>query len=79
MLESGMFENVEINTENKTVRLGFADATQHTRTARLCIEQPAKIEGVGVFRPSGNFVKERGAYIVSLKTGTTRVELRNSR
>jgi len=78
-LESGMFENVEINTENKTVRLGFADATQHTRTARLCIEQPAKIEGVGVFRPSGNFVKERGAYIVSLKTGTAWVELRNSR
>ena len=78
-LEAGMFENVEINTENKRVRLGFADATQHTRTARLCIEQPAKIEGVGVFKPSGNFVKERGAYIVSLKTGTTWIELRNSR
>ncbi len=42
-------------------------------------EQPAKIEGVGVFRPSGNFVKERGAYIVSLKTGITWIELRNSR
>ena len=78
-LESGMFENVVINTENKMVRLGFADATQHTRTARLCIEQPAKIEGVDIFRPIGNLVKERGAYIVSLKTGTTWVELRNSR
>ena len=78
-LESGMFENVEINTQNKTVRLGFADATQHTRTARLCIEQPAKIEGVGVFKPSGSVVKERGAYIVSLKTGTTWIELKNSR
>ncbi len=56
----------------------MADAAKHTRTARLCIEQPAEIDGVGVFKPSGNFVKERGAYIVPLKTGITWVELRNS-
>jgi hypothetical protein len=78
-LESGMFANVEINTEKKTVRLGFTDATPHTRTARLCIEQPAEMEGVGVFKPRGNFVKEREGYTISLKTGITWVELRNNR
>lgn len=78
-LEAGVFEEVEINTKDRSVRLGFAGATPHTRTARLCIEQPARVEGVGAFKPGGNVLKERGAYIVSLRTGTTWVELSNSR
>jgi hypothetical protein len=40
-LESGLFEAMEIDVKDKTVRLGFSGADPHTRTARLRIEQPA--------------------------------------
>ncbi len=78
-LEAGRFADMKINTKDKTIRLGFAGATPHTRTARLCIEQPVKIEGVGLFTPSGNLVKERSAYVVPLESKITWVELSNSR
>ena len=52
-LDAGTFESVEIDPARKTVRLGLAPASAHTPTARLRIEQPARIEGVGKFRPVG--------------------------
>lgn len=78
-LESGQFETLEISVKDKTVRLGLSGKTPHTRTARLCIEQPAKIEGLGEFVPGGNLERDRGAYVVALGTGTTWIELSDSR
>jgi hypothetical protein len=74
-LDSGAFEDIEINTEDRVIRIGFSAATQYTPTALLRIEQPAKITGGNAFKPSGNFQAERGAFVVPLESKTTRIEL----
>lgn len=78
-LESGQFEALEISVKDKKVRLGFSGAVPYTRTARLCIEQSAKIGGVGEFIPGGNLEQDRGAYVVALGPGTTWIELSGNR
>ena len=78
-LDAGRFETVELNIKTGAVRLGLASATPETPQARLRIEQPAKIAGVGSYRPSQPFKQEREAFTIPLKTGTTWVELSNSR
>ena len=74
-LDSGEFEEVEIHTDGKIVRIGFAAATEYTPTARLRIEQPAKVAGVSTFKPSVNLSTERGAFVVPLESGLTWIEL----
>jgi hypothetical protein len=75
MLDAGTFENVEINIANKAVRLGLSAATQYTPTALLRIEQPAKINGVGPFKPAVDLAIQRGAYVVPLTSEMTWIEL----
>jgi hypothetical protein len=41
----------------------------------LRIEQPAKVPGIGTYRPAGKLAVEREAFTVPLKSGTTWVEL----
>ncbi|MGC9942165.1 MAG: DUF5695 domain-containing protein [Verrucomicrobiota bacterium] len=75
-LDAGMFDRVEINTKDHRLRLGFAAATQYAPQARLRIAQPAKLRGVGTYRPSGTFIIERDAVMVPLRSnGTTSVDL----
>jgi Family of unknown function (DUF5695) len=74
-LDSGSFESLEINSKTKLVRVRLAPASQFTSTARLRIEQPAKITGLGKYRPSQTFTQERGAYVVPLATTATWVDL----
>jgi hypothetical protein len=59
------------------VALDAADA--FTPAARLRIEQPAKVAGVGTYAPGAKFALERGAHAVSLSKQVTWVELRASR
>jgi hypothetical protein len=75
-LGAGAFEQVEINAADKTVRLAFSAATQYTPNAFLRIEQPAKITGIGTYKPVEKLETERGAYIVPLKAETTWVDLK---
>jgi hypothetical protein len=74
-LDAGEFDQIEINTIDKKVRIGFDAATEFTPTARLRIEQPAKIDGIGTFKPSGSPASERGAFVVPLESQTTWIEL----
>lgn len=74
-LDAGRFETVELNAKTGAVRLGLASATPATPQARLRIEQPAKIAGVGSYQPSPSLKQEREAFVVPLKQGTTLVEL----
>jgi hypothetical protein len=74
-LDAGQFTNVEVNAITKAVRVGLAAATRYTPAARLRVEQPAKIAGVGTYRPSGALKSERDAFVVPLKAGITWVEL----
>jgi hypothetical protein len=75
-LDSGKFESVQIRPAAKRVRLGFAAATPYTRRARLRIEQPTEVLGVGRFRPPEQPAEQRGAFEVQLGSGTTWIELR---
>ncbi len=78
-LDAGNFERVEVNSRTGVVRVGLSAATPNTRQARLHVEQPAKIAGVGSYRPGQQLALERGAYTIRLKSGTTWVELIDGR
>jgi hypothetical protein len=74
-LDAGTFESVEVNAVSKTVRIGLASATPYTPKARLRIEQPAKIAGLGTFKPAAALAGARGAFDVPLGATTTWVGL----
>ncbi len=78
-LDAGTFESVALNTRTHVVRVGLASPTPHTPQARLRIEQPAKVNGVGTYRPRRESTKERDAYTISLKPGITWIELVDGR
>jgi hypothetical protein len=74
-LDAGTFERVEVNSSTGTVRVGLAGGNQITREARLRVEQPAKIAGIGTYRPVPPLKLERNAYTVPLGKATTWVKL----
>ena len=74
-LDSGTIERVQIDSAAAVVRIGLSSATQYTPQARLTIEQPAKINGVGPYHPKQQLQTERGAYVVPLSKGLTWVDL----
>ncbi len=78
-LDAGTFENIEVNSRTGIVRLGLAGATAASPEALLRIEQPAKVSGVGTYRPGSPLKSVRGASVVPLHKGTTWVELDTGR
>jgi hypothetical protein len=78
-LDAGRFDAVEVNVKTGAVRVGLASATTETTQARLRIEQPAKIAGVGGYRLREPFKQEREAFVIPLKQGMTWVELSSDR
>jgi hypothetical protein len=74
-LDAGTFERVEVHSRTNAVRLGIARVPSSTKQALLRVEQPAKAAGVGTYHPGQPFKKERDAYSIPLKDGTTWVEL----
>jgi len=75
-LDSGTFENIEINMRTRVVRTGLSKATASTSRALLRIQQPARVAGVGIFRPVEALRPEREGFVVTLRKGLTWVELR---
>ena len=75
-LEAGTFEEVEASPGG--LRLVLSPATSHTTVARLRIEQPGAVSGVGRFRPTGAYEVERGAFTVPLASGPTRLLLQQT-
>lgn len=74
-LDAGKFASLELDRRTGAVRIGLAPATKFTPTAFLRIAQPAKISGVGMYRPSETLPLTREAYEIPLGKGTTWVEL----
>ncbi len=74
-LESGRFERVEIDPSTRSVSVTLAPATTHEPRARLRVEQPARLAGVGTYTPTATFSTERGAFVVPLGPSATTVEL----
>ena len=75
-LDAGTFESVELNTRTGNVRIALSPATEYTKQARLRVEQPAKVTGVGNYAPTQQLTQERGAYVIPLKQQTTWIELK---
>jgi hypothetical protein len=78
-LDSGMFDALEINSRTHAVRVGISPAGPWDRRGRLRIEQPARIAGVGLYRLKENLTKERDAFIITLQSKTSWVELTDDR
>jgi hypothetical protein len=74
-LDSGAFETIKINSATGAVEVGLSAATPFTPSARLHIEQPAKVHGVGTYHPTKTFNIEREAYVIPLDKEVTRIEL----
>jgi hypothetical protein len=75
-LDAGTFESVELNTRTGVVRIALSPATEYTKQARLRVEQPAKIAGVGTYEPTQQRTQERGAYVIQLKKQATWIQLK---
>lgn len=75
-LDSGRFQRVAYNAKTGRVRIALDPAGQFTPAARLRIEQPAKLPGVGSYQPASTYAMERDAYVVPLGHGATEVVLR---
>lgn len=76
-LDAGRFAEIEFNQKTKSVRIGFTAKDLNTKEARLRIEQPAKINGIGKFQPKNKLKFERGSYTIPLSKATNFIELRN--
>jgi hypothetical protein len=77
-LDAGKVSRVTFDPKSGTVRLTLDPADKFTPEALVRIQQPAKIAGVGSYRPAETFKMERGAYVVPLSGKTTEVILRSS-
>jgi len=77
-LDAGTFESVEVNTRTHAVRVGLSPATPTTPQARLRVEQPAKVPGVGTYHPGQPLKVEHGAYTIPLNKATTGIQLTDS-
>jgi hypothetical protein len=66
---------VEFNAKTHAVRLELAPENRFTPEARLRIEQPAKISGIGTYHLRESFANERDAFSIPLKNKATWIEL----
>ena len=76
-LDSGRFEQIEIDAKKKSVKIKLQAKTNETPTARLRIEQPAKISGIGNFRPKDPFKVERDAFVIPLNGKGSWIEFKH--
>ena len=78
-LDAGEFESVKVNSATGVVRVGLAGASEATPEGLLRIEQPARISGVGDYRPASALQSRRSGYVVPLQKETTWLELETGR
>jgi uncharacterized protein DUF5695 len=74
-LDAGTFDQIEVNPNTHAVRVGLSAADAFTPAARLHVEQPAQLPGVGTYRVAEKLNSERGDYVVPLSSKTTWIEL----
>ena len=75
-LDAGTLDSVAIHPATKAVRITLSPPTTFTPIARLRIEQPARIAGVGTYSvASGTFQTERGAFVVPLQAATIVIDV----
>lgn len=75
-LDAGSFESIEIDAKRKTVKIGLSAKNANIQTARLRIEQPAKVVGIGKFQPKSKLKFEREAFGIPLSSTKTWIEIK---
>ena len=75
-LDAGKFAEIEINQKTNSVRVGFAPKNLNTKQARLRLEQPAKIDRIGIFHPTKTLNFEREAFTIPLENATKWIEIK---
>jgi hypothetical protein len=66
-LDAGSFKLVEFDTKTKAIRIELGEG-DGISIARLLIEQPAKVKGVGTYHLQGSLTMDAGAYSIPLNT-----------
>jgi hypothetical protein len=74
-LDAGQFQKVEYDSSTKAVKVTLAPSDSFTPAARLRIEQPATVSGVGTYSVTGTYTKEREATVIPLSGSATTVDL----
>ena len=77
-LDAGTFDSIVLSGKAAgatRIKVALSPADQFTSSARLRIEQPAKVHGVGTYRAVGTSNSERRAYVVLLGKTVTWIEL----
>lgn len=74
-LDAGRFQALEFNPKTGRVRVALDPADDYTPSARLRIEQPAQVKGVGKYQLTKPLPLERNAHVVPLTQQTTWLEL----
>jgi len=74
-LDSGMFSSVEIDKKKGRVRIWLSPFTGNVKMARLRIEHPGNVPGIGKFGLKNGSTIERGAHVIGLGNGTTVLDL----
>jgi hypothetical protein len=74
-LDAGQFEKVDYDASSHAVQITLAAADSATPSARLRIEQPAKVAGIGTYVPKNSYTQERDAYVLPLGSSSTGVGL----
>jgi hypothetical protein len=74
-LDAGQFQKVDFDSQAHTVQVTLAPSDANTPSARLRIEQPATISGIGTYAPTTSPTQERGAYVITLGSSATTVSL----
>ena len=74
-LDAGQFSKVEYDSTTHSVKVTLAAADSYTPSARLRVEQPASLPGIGTYSVTGTYATERGASVIPLGTTTTTITL----
>jgi hypothetical protein len=75
-LDSGRIRRAVYNPHTGSLRIVLDPATPITPVARLRILQPAKVPGVGQYKPIESLRHVRGAWVEPLGPGTTEIVLK---
>jgi hypothetical protein len=74
-LDAGKFQSIEFNPKTGRVRVGLDAADAYTPVARLRIEQPAQVKGVGKYQLANPLTMERDTFAVPLGKTATWIEI----
>jgi len=74
-LDAGAFRSVAIHPQTHAIDVTLDPADPYTPAARLHVEQPAKLAGIGTFAPPATVPQDRGTYVIPLGAEAVTVSL----